>query len=85
LSTDYDEGKPMPSRPKPPTFGRALTRLRKARGWTSWRLSQEAGLSIQTVRMIEKGSDPRWSNVVKLADALESPTDAFRNPEPTRS
>jgi transcriptional regulator with XRE-family HTH domain len=75
----------MPRRAKPQTFGQALTSLRKAKGWTTYRLAQRAGMSIQTVLMIEKGSDPRWSNVVKLADALETPIDTFRNPKPTRS
>ena len=50
-----------------------------------YKLAQEAGLPIQTVMMVEQKTDPKWSTIVKLADALGVSTEDFRKSEPTRS
>jgi transcriptional regulator with XRE-family HTH domain len=68
----------MPRKPAPPTFGAALVRLREQRGWTSYKLAQRASLSLPAVLAIERGTDVKWSNALKLADALETSLDAFR-------
>jgi transcriptional regulator with XRE-family HTH domain len=69
-------------RRKPTTpVSAALARLRRERGWTSYRLARCAGLPLPTLRLIEKGSDPRLSTVRKLAAALEVTVAALCDPE----
>jgi transcriptional regulator with XRE-family HTH domain len=69
----------MPRRPKRDPLSEAVSRLRVARGWTTYRLAKEARLNIQTVLRIEGGAGARWPTVVKLADALGVSTEAFRD------
>ena len=49
-----------------------LKRLRKAKGWSQNRLSNEAGLSLTSVTKLEQGvtTDPVISTIVKIANAL---------------
>ncbi len=63
------------------TFGERLKTLRTAKGLTQEGLARAADLSSATVAKLEhvKGMDPSWSTVVKLADALNVSTDAFRS------
>jgi transcriptional regulator with XRE-family HTH domain len=55
----------------------ALVRLRKYRGYSAYALAKRAGLTIQTVRAIEKGADPKWETVLKLAQALDVTPNEF--------
>jgi putative transcriptional regulator len=62
-----------------PTFGRRLHALRKAAGLTQSELAEKVGMLHQNVARLEKGGrEPGWYVVVKLAEALGVPTDAFR-------
>jgi predicted transcriptional regulator len=59
---------------QPPTpVSAALARLRRERGWTSYRLARCAGLPLPTLRLIQKGGDPRLSTVRKLAASWPPP------------
>jgi transcriptional regulator with XRE-family HTH domain len=60
-------------------FGARLQELRLARGWSQADLAQNAGVNVWAVRQWEGGrSDPGWTSVVALADALGVSTEAFR-------
>jgi transcriptional regulator with XRE-family HTH domain len=63
----------------------ALVRLRKHRGYSAYALAKRAGLTIQTVRAIEKGADPKWETVLKLAQALDvTPNEFLHNTRGSR-
>lgn len=71
-------------KPRPPVrkrvdtgFGRKVRDLREARGWTQAELGERAGgMAHQSVAKYERGaSEPTWSVVIRLADALGVPTD----------
>jgi transcriptional regulator with XRE-family HTH domain len=49
-----------------------LKRLRKAKGWSQHKLSNEAGLSLTSITKLEQGvtTDPVISTIVKIANAL---------------
>jgi transcriptional regulator with XRE-family HTH domain len=52
-------------------FAERLQAMKKARGWTSYRLAQLAGVTPQAVAKLEKpGCDPKLSTLVKLAGAF---------------
>jgi transcriptional regulator with XRE-family HTH domain len=54
------------------TFGKLLRELRKAKGWTRYRLAKESGLTQEGLRRLEKrNADPKLSTLLKLASALE--------------
>lgn len=45
--------------------------IRKAKGWTTYKLAKEAGINIKSMYMIEKGdTNPNLGNVQKIAVAL---------------
>ncbi len=53
-------------------FGRIVRDKRERKGWTIRRAAEEAGLSDRGLEMIELGdSDPKLSNVLNIAHALE--------------
>jgi transcriptional regulator with XRE-family HTH domain len=65
---------------KPEAFAHRLARLRQAAGMTQVSLALATGISIRTIQDLEQGVnlDPRWSNAVKLADALGVSTEDMR-------
>src|SRR5262249_53099656 len=59
-------------------FNERLKELREAAGMTQEALARAAGLRVSTVSKLEqKGVDPNWSTVQKLADALGVGVEAF--------
>jgi transcriptional regulator with XRE-family HTH domain len=55
-------------------LGATIRRLRKERGWTRYGLAKRAGLTVPSVVSAEdRGIDPLWSTVRKLARALGVP------------
>ena len=55
----------------PRRIARTLTRLRRAKRWSGYRLAQEAGVSREHVRRLEAGrADPTVGMLQKLAHAL---------------
>jgi transcriptional regulator with XRE-family HTH domain len=69
-------------------FGKRLKQLREAAGLTQEGLARAAGLSTSAVARIEqRGKDPAWSTVQRLARALGVALSAFETEEegePTR-
>ncbi|MFL5909283.1 MAG: helix-turn-helix domain-containing protein [Gaiellaceae bacterium] len=60
------------------TFGDRLKALREGKGMTQEGLARAAGVSVGTVSKLEqKGIDPSWSTVQKLAGALGVPVGDF--------
>ncbi len=49
-----------------------LAKIRKQKGWTQEKLSQEAGISYNTLIKIERNGikNPKIETVIKLAEAL---------------
>jgi DNA-binding XRE family transcriptional regulator len=60
----------VPRKRQPPNFGFMMCYYRVLRGYSNYRLAKLASLPLTTVLNIEKGSDPKWSTALKLADAL---------------
>jgi transcriptional regulator with XRE-family HTH domain len=59
-------------------FGKRLKQLREAAGLTQEGLARAAGLSTSAVARIEqRGKDPAWSTVQRLARALGVALSAF--------
>ena len=53
-------------------FGKLVRDKRERKGWTLRRAAEEFGLSDRGLEMIELGdSDPKLSNVLSIAQALE--------------
>ena len=53
-------------------FGKLVRDKRERKGWTIRRAAEEVGLSDRGLEMIELGdSDPKLSNVLSIAQALE--------------
>ena len=53
-------------------FGKLVRDKRERKGWTIRRAAEEIGLSDRGLEMIELGdSDPKLSNVLNIAHALE--------------
>jgi transcriptional regulator with XRE-family HTH domain len=49
----------------------ALRHLREARGVTQEEVAHRAGLTVTAVARVERGrTDPAWSTVLRIADAL---------------
>lgn len=60
--------------PPDPTLATVLRRLRRERGLTQEMLAFKAHVTISALSRIERGlSNPVWTTVVRLADALEIP------------
>jgi transcriptional regulator with XRE-family HTH domain len=54
------------------TVGTRIRRLRRARGWTQGKLAEGAGLSVEGLSRIERGSrTPRIDTVGRIARALQ--------------
>jgi len=64
------------------TFGKRLKELREAAGMTQEGLARAAELSTSAVSRIEqRGKDPAWSTVRRLARALGVALSAFETDE----
>lgn len=60
-------------------FATRLRSLREQAGFSVQQLAEKAGLKRQGLYQLERGeSEPTWSTVQKLADALGISTDKFR-------
>lgn len=61
-----------------PVFGDRLRLLRKLAGLTQVQLAERAGLSQPALSDLERNEyEPRWSDVLKLAAALEKTPNDF--------
>lgn len=66
-------------------FGQKLRERREAKGWTQAELAERAEMNYQDISRLERGERaPSWETLLRLADALEEPLDAFRPPHPPR-
>lgn len=65
---------------QPKTFGDMLKVRREAAGLSQVSLSQVSGVPLSTLQHLEQNhrTDPRWSTVVALADALAISVADFR-------
>lgn len=60
------------------TFGEKMAGLRKARGWTRYRLSQIVGITQEGLSKLERGgSQPAWLTIQLLALAFDVPVATF--------
>jgi predicted transcriptional regulator len=58
--------------PADPTLAHALRQARRDLGSTQEAVAYEAGITVAAFARIERGeADPRWSTVVRVADALQ--------------
>jgi len=59
--------------------GRKMAELREKRGLTQYQLAVQAGLTIQTISMLENGrtNSPGLDTVAKIAQALGTPLTAL--------
>lgn len=80
-----------PTIPGMATLAELIVQQRKARGWSQNELAAKAGLTLSGLTKLEQGAvtDPRWSSMVALADALGISLDTFRaampaDPEPPK-
>jgi transcriptional regulator with XRE-family HTH domain len=64
-------------------FARRLQELRKAKGYSQYRVAKLANLTAQAIADIEGGNrnDPRWSTVQAIARVFEVDTNHFCEPE----
>ncbi|HEY7888953.1 MAG TPA: helix-turn-helix transcriptional regulator [Steroidobacteraceae bacterium] len=63
----------MPGNPKV-QFGKRITALRKAKGWSQEKLALESGISRSYIGGVERGQrNIALVNICRLADALEIP------------
>lgn len=54
-----------------PAIGAAIRQLREKRGMTQEGLASEAGTTLSTLSVIERGlANPTWATVRDIADAL---------------
>lgn len=61
------------------TFGEVLRKVRTVKGLSQKDLAEKTGIYVGSIRNYEQVvSEPLWSSVLRLADALEVPLDAFR-------
>jgi transcriptional regulator with XRE-family HTH domain len=55
-----------------PALGKAIRELRTKRGITQEDLAHEAGVTVGTLSLIERGkSNPAWGTVKRIAKALD--------------
>lgn len=68
-------------KPKPRTsFGQRLRAMREAAGLSAAQLGELAGMTAQSINKYERGAaEPMWAIVQRLAEALDAPTDRFRD------
>ncbi len=60
----------LPSQPQP-ALGEAVRQLRSQRGMSQEDLAHEAGITISTLSLLERGrSNPTWATVRGIAAAL---------------
>lgn len=52
------------------SFGERLKQLREKAGLTQYALAKASGVTAQAIANIERGSEPTWPTVIKLARAL---------------
>jgi len=69
-------------RPPNPLNAARLTEAREQKGWTYKDLHRASGVTVESIKAIERGSDPRAITVVKLARALDLDVSELL-PEPT--
>ena len=62
-----------------PGFAESLAAMMDARSLTAYRLAEDAGLSRQAVAKLLAGSEPSWSTVQRIADALKVPVESLRD------
>jgi len=55
-----------------------VTDKRKELGYSTYRLSALTGIHESTLRSYEKGVEPSFKNMCKIADALDVSLDYFR-------
>jgi transcriptional regulator with XRE-family HTH domain len=61
-------------------FGKKLTQLRKARGWSQEKLALESGLARSYLGGIERGQrNIALLNIFRLAETLQVPASALMN------
>ena len=68
----------MPKKPAGGTFAARLRALRESRGLGLRELARKAGITHQALAKIESGSEPGFSTVQRIADALGVRTDDLR-------
>jgi transcriptional regulator with XRE-family HTH domain len=60
-------------------FAGRLRELRTGKGWSRQQLADNSGVGLAAIRDIEQGVRvPGWATVIALAEALEVPTDSFK-------
>ena len=59
-----------------PALGAAIRELRTKRGVTQEDLAHDAGITVGTLSLIERGrSNPAWGTIRRIGDALDVPID----------
>lgn len=54
-------------------LGKLVSTLRQKKGWSLIKLSEQTGIAVSTLHGIERGANPSFEKVNKLADALDVP------------
>jgi transcriptional regulator with XRE-family HTH domain len=69
----------------PDWFAGRLKELRERKGWTQQQLADASEIPLGVVRNMEQGrSEPVWSKILKLCEALDTTPDSFTvKPEAT--
>lgn len=61
-----------PSDQPQPALGKAIRQLREKRGATQEAVAHDAGITVATLGVIERGlSNPTWATVKEIAAALD--------------
>ena len=55
----------------PSAIGTRALGLRQKRGWSREKLAAEAGVSLATVRRLERGNYPQVEHLIAIADCLD--------------
>ena len=58
-------------RERQPALGEALKRNRLRLGWSQEELALQAGIDRTWISRIERGGNPEWATVKKLAGAMD--------------
>lgn len=66
------------------TFGERLRELREKAGLSQYALAKRSGVTAQGIANLERGSDPTWATVLKLARALDVDVSEFDTGEDPR-